>query len=81
MRSSRGRKRNPTGKRHPLGASPLQNRPRSEDTKQILPLMEYATAVGHTYVISCMIVFMSPLRSNSTFSLFTNNPIRKKMVK
>ena len=38
--------------------APPQNRPRSGDAKQILPLTGDATAFGHAYVISCMILFM-----------------------
>ena len=57
--------------------APPQNRPRSGDAKHILPLTGDATAFGHACVISCMILFISPLQYNSTFSLFiTNNPIR-----
>ena len=56
--------------RHPRGSvsqmlqyiyAPPQNRPISGDAKQIIPLMGDATAFGHVYVISCMIMFMSPL--------------------
>ena len=48
--------------------APPQNRPRSGDTKQIIPLTGDAAAFGHAYVIPCMIVFSSPLQSNSIFS-------------
>ena len=68
MRSRIGRKSNPAGKRQPGGASPPQNRPRSGDAKQIIPLTGDVKAFGHAYVISCMIVLMSPLRSK--FYLF-----------
>ena len=48
--------------------APPENCPRSGDAKHILPLMVDAAAFGHAYVISCMIVFMSTLQSNYTFS-------------
>ena len=62
--------RNPAENRQPGGAAQPQNRPISRDAKQILPLTGDAAAFGHAYVISCMIVFMSPLRSNSTVFLY-----------
>ena len=38
--------------------APHQNRPRSGDAKQILPLTRNAAAFGHACAISCIIVFM-----------------------
>ena len=41
--------------------APHQNHSISGDAKHILPLMGHATALSHSYFVSCMIMFKSPL--------------------
>ena len=58
--------------------APPQNRPRSGNAKQILLLTGDTAAFGNAYVISCMIVFMPPLRYNYKFSSLSLNIILEK---